>query len=400
LRVIIVNDYAWVNGGASKVALGSAQGLLAAGVDVEVFAGSSSAEAADAKFPTRSLGQEHFSKVGGLPGARQGMWNTTAAREFSAFLKGRSAADTIIHVHSCRDVLSPSVVRMAKDLGFKVVYTVHDYGIGCPYGGFYDYKEDAICPRRGLSWACLTARCNAGSYAKKLYIYGKQAVQVTRGGLPKRVDAFAFVSEFSLRILRSYLPAHALVEVVPNPIEVERQPPAPLDGDYFLFVGRLTAEKDPVTLARAAAAKGFTVKFAGEGPMAPLLKEIYPEAELLGWQASADVQRLMRNAKALVFPSRWYEAQPLTVAEAMANGVPVIVSDACSGREPIEASGGGLVFRTGDVEDLASKMRALDDVSLRQRLAKAAYDSFWADPPTMARHVERLQGLYQRVLSA
>ena len=36
-HVVILNDFAYVNGGASQVALSSAQGLVSGGVDVTLF---------------------------------------------------------------------------------------------------------------------------------------------------------------------------------------------------------------------------------------------------------------------------------------------------------------------------------------------------------------------------
>jgi glycosyltransferase involved in cell wall biosynthesis len=41
---------------------------------------------------------------------------------------------------------------------------------------------------------------------------------------------------------------------------------------------------------------------------------------------AADVAQLMKEARALVFPSRWYEGQPMVVLEAFAAGLPVLAS--------------------------------------------------------------------------
>jgi hypothetical protein len=36
---------------------------------------------------------------------------------------------------------------------------------------------------------------------------------------------------------------------------------------------------------------------------------------------------------------------------------------------------------------------------LAARLSRGAYESYWRDPPTLARHVERLTGLYRDMLA-
>ena len=85
--------------------------------------------------------------------------------------------------------------------------------------------------------------------------------------------------------------------------------------------------------AEAARKIGMIPTYVGDGPIAHEIAARYPEARMLGWMDPAGVHRAMRAARALVFPSLWFEGQPLTVMEAKGLGVPVIVSDACAGRE-------------------------------------------------------------------
>jgi glycosyltransferase involved in cell wall biosynthesis len=70
----------------------------------------------------------------------------------------------------------------------------------------------------------------------------------------------------------------------------------------------------------------------------------------------AEVQREMKRASLLVFPSIWYEGLPLTIVEAYAAGLPVLAGrlGAMSG---LVASGEtGLHFIPGDGADLAAKL--------------------------------------------
>ena len=68
--------------------------------------------------------------------------------------------------------------------------------------------------------------------------------------------------------------------VIPNAVDVERAPRAPLAGDppHLVTVGRLAAPKDPLTLVRALAALGprpYSLAFIGDGRDRPRV-----EAEL------------------------------------------------------------------------------------------------------------------------
>jgi glycosyltransferase involved in cell wall biosynthesis len=139
--------------------------------------------------------------------------------------------------------------------------------------------------------------------------------------------------------------------------------------------------------------------FVGDGPAAAELRAKYPDARLLGWQSGPAVREAIRAARALVFPSLWYEGQPLTVLEAKGLGTPVIVSDGCAGREEIEDGVAGLWFKGGDLDALTQALVRLRDDALIIRLSRGAYASFWSDPPTPTRHVERLTAIYGAMLA-
>ena len=107
----------------------------------------------------------------------------------------------------------------------------------------------------------------------------------------------------------------------------------------------------------------------------------------------------LRQASALVFPSVWYEGLPLSVLEAQGLGVPVIVSDACAGRESVVDGVTGLWFKSGDVDDLARALATTRDGNTMRAMSNAAYCHFWADPPTLDAHLGKLTALYRDVLN-
>jgi glycosyltransferase involved in cell wall biosynthesis len=163
-------------------------------------------------------------------------------------------------------------------------------------------------------------------------------------------------------------------------------------------VGRISTEKGAPIFAEAARRAGIRPVFVGDGPQQAELAARYPEAAMLGWRDGPAVHALMREARALVFPSVWYEGQPLTVYEALACGTPVIVSDACAGREAVEDGENGFWFRSGDPEALAAHLRRLQDDALAMRMKRNAYDRYWSAPLTLDAHLDRLLGVYDAVM--
>ena len=68
---------------------------------------------------------------------------------------------------------------------------------------------------------------------------------------------------------------------------------------------------------------------------------------------------LMKDARALLFPSVWYEGFPMVLGEAYAIGLPVIASDLGSMSSLIDHGRTGLHFRPGDPEDLAAQVERI-----------------------------------------
>ncbi len=91
-----------------------------------------------------------------------------------------------------------------------------------------------------------------------------------------------------------------------------------------------------------------------------------------GLVPSGEVAAAMRALHAFVLPShttpRWKEQFGRVLVEAMASGVPPVGSS--SGEIPNVIGDGGLVFREGDVADLAAQLqRLIDEPALRATLA-------------------------------
>jgi glycosyltransferase involved in cell wall biosynthesis len=120
---------------------------------------------------------------------------------------------------------------------------------------------------------------------------------------------------------------------------------------------------------------------------------------VVGWLKPEGVLAKLEKARALVFPSLWYEMQPLVVLEALARGVPAIVASTSSARELVEDGVTGLWFRGGDAGDLAEKMKTvMKDDGLAAKLGRAAYRKYWERPRSVKTQVDKLLMVYRSML--
>ena len=401
MKIVIVADHAHVNGGQAKVSIESAKGLAARGHHVVYFAavGPIDPGLAAANVETIVLDQPDVTSAQSLTRfGVQWLWNVAAARKLSEVLNACDPRTTIVHVHAWAKALSPSIGPVLKRAQMPRVFTMHEYYLACPNGGFYDYPVAKPCLREPMSVACVAHNCDSRTYARKLMRVGRHLL-MQQSGMLSSLDHVITISRLQRDVLQPYLPKSVQYHDIGNPIDVAplgQKPDAPL-GD-FIFVGRISAEKGAGIFAEAARRAGKTAIFVGDGPAAAELKSSHPEAVVLGWKSPQEVKTLMRAARALVFPSVWYEGQPLTVLESLALGTPVIVSDVCAGREAVNDGMNGLWFKSADPDSLADALTKLSDDSVAREMSRAAYDLYWAAPLTLDQHLDALIALYQRAL--
>lgn len=403
MHVVIVLDQAHINGGQAKVALDSAFGLKARGHVPVVFAASGPVmpELAAAGIEVICLGQHEFVQdPSKAAAALRGLWNFEAKKALAAVLARMPKGDSLVHLHGYAKSLSSSIVPAIRASGLPVLYTMHEYYLLCPNGGFYNYRENRHCTLSPLSTACWKTHCDTRSYGFKLWRGARGVVSNTLADVFGTLTDIAHFHDFQKQIIAPHLPATVRFHEIANPVEARDPGPKsnPASGD-FVFVGRLSTEKGCPLFAEAAAKAGVVPAFVGDGPAAEDLKRRYPQAKFHGWQDAAGVRKALREARCLVFPSLWYEGQPLTVLESLAMGTPVIAGDGSAGRESVVDGVTGLWFRQADVDDLAAKMVLMRDDARLAAMSEAAYQRYWAAPFTLDRHVARLEQVYGDLLA-
>ncbi len=401
MHVIIILDHAHVNGGQAKVALDSAVGLRRRGHRVTVFAavGPVDPSLAQAGVEVVYLGQSDVHSTGSkLAFAVQALWNVEAAAALRRLLDGCDPADTMIHVHGWAKALSPAIGRPIAASGLPSVYTMHEFFLVCPNGGFYIYPRQEVCRLAPMSAACIATNCDSRSYPRKAWRVARQFGLNHVSRLKDAARHVITISRLQYDVTHPYMPADTVWHRVDNPIDADDPgPKAPGAAGPFLYVGRLSPEKGVHLFLEAARRLGIEAHVAGDGPSAEELRAAYPQARFLGWKNGAEVRALMREARALVFPSVWYEGQPLTVYEALAMGTPVIVSDACAGREAVEHGVTGLHFPSQNVDGLAAALARLSDDDVAREMGQAAYARYWARPLSLERYLDRLEEVYAAV---
>lgn len=219
--------------------------------------------------------------------------------------------------------------------------------------------------------------------------------------LLRRFDGFLYVGRRSREYLLHYGAPEGRVFFSPHCVdnqafsrasEAARKAKRAGGRRRLLFAGKLIERKRPFDLLRAAAqmqGSDVEVAFAGSGELEDALRRAAAStgvaATFHGFVNQSALPAIYASADVLVLPSDGLETWGLVVNEAMACGVPAVVSDAVGcGPDLVEAGKTGAVFPLGDVASLA----------------KAIEDVLALDPVATARHLAERMAIYSPARAA
>lgn len=116
-----------------------------------------------------------------------------------------------------------------------------------------------------------------------------------------------------------------------------------------------------------------------------------PAIAFCGVFPNSEIAEVMEGIDILVVPSLWFENTPLVVYSAQAAGRPVIASNLPGISIVITHDVNGLLFETGNVDDLAGQLcRAIADPGLIARLGAAC-----TPPKSTAEYVDELVAVWE-----
>ena len=308
-----------------------------------------------------------------------------AARELDA---------SVVHVHNMQPLVGPRGLAAARSAGARVLLHLHNLRLFCAIG--VAARDGGPCFRchgrntlPGLVLNCRSSLPEAAAYAAALWAHQPRVFDnVDRLLVPSNWAAgqLALLGAPAQRIevLPHYLPAEAVAER------------SRADGAaHALVAARLAPEKGLEAAVEAAAGSGVPLVVAGEGPEREGLErradELRAPVSFVGRVGREEMGRLLREAGALLLPSRYHEFSPYAVLEAMAAGVPVL--GAAVGGVP-ELVGPDRVLPRGDTPALTERLRDLWSDPERRRVEGNALIARVRRNHSEERFTERLLALY------
>ncbi len=399
-NVIIVNDFAHVNGGVGQVAFSSAKELSHRGYNVVLFTAVSPIDESleiDGVKVVCLAQKDILTEKNRLRAIVQGCWNKKAYDAFKDLLRVYCPSDTIIHLHGWMKALSPSVLAVTAKTNFKVVLTLHDYFTFCPNGGLFNYQSKKICEVKPSSVACLCTNCDARNYPQKVWRYVRQMFQNYFLRKNKNLT-IVYISDTNRRVSELALKGIAKKWCfVQNPVSLVNEVIDISNNDKYLFMGRLSEEKGCVLFCQAIKDLNLKGVVIGDGYLRGKLERDFPNIEFKGWLSGTEKHDVIKEAKCFVFPSLWYEGAPLTIVEMKSCGLPAIVPNKCSASEEIKDGVTGYVFEYGNLDSLKAAILKFENSNI-VNFQENVTNSFDATKYSRACHVDSLLSVYNDAL--
>jgi glycosyltransferase involved in cell wall biosynthesis len=315
-------------------------------------------------------------------------WNPGSARAVRRVAE-RLRPD-VAHVHNTWFALSPAVLPALRRAGVPVVATLHNYRLLCANGQLF--REGRPCEDcvGGNPWTGVRHRCYRDSAVLSVPAAATITLHARRGTWQRDVDLLLAPTAFARALLvRGGLPAER-IRVKPNFVADPGPRTVPAARSRtLLYVGRLAEQKGVDVLLEAWVRRAdpeLELLVVGDGPLGEALERRGASGVRFEGRLPPDAVRArMLSARALVFPSRSYEVQPLVVLEALAAGLPVLASALGALPELLEPLGPAWTVADGTASAWASALGRLHDpqsVAKASAAARARYEASFT--PTIA----------------
>lgn len=389
-----------LNGGQAQVAIESACILAESGYEVLYFAACGPVDQRLKRdgIEVMCLDQHDIlSDPNRHRAALRGLWNRKVATALHEVCAAADPTSTVLHCHGFAKALSPSIGPTLTHGPIRSVFTMHEFFLACPNGGFYDYQKDEICTRRALGVSCLTTNCDVRHIGHKGWRVARQMVVKKYAGMPSGLSDIIYISNLQKKIMSPYFGNKTRLHYVPNPMSSSGSAVNASANSIFLFIGRLSPEKGACLFAEAARKAGVPAVFVGDGSEREAVLSINPDATVTGWLDREEVADWIGRARCVVFPSVWYETFGLVAYEALFRQVPVICGTWNAAAEAVEDCRNGLLFQTPDSDALAESITALKNPD-HPVFSGITSSKFIATAPLdhLARLVEVYEGLLDR----
>jgi len=372
MRILLVNKFHYLKGGSEKYYFEVAELLKQHGHEVAFFSmeNEKNIKTDCSEYFVKSIDLNSNNKLKALDVIYSNENKKLMKRALDEF------KPDIVHVNNFQRQLSASIIDAIKEKNIPIVYTAHDLQAICPNIVMLDSNND-ICNKckNGKYFHCIKGKCIKNSTLKSL-LGGIEGYYYRFRNLYNKIDfiitpSIFYEGELKKDGIKNVKGLHNFILLEDYEVETE-------DNGYLLYIGRISKEKGIFDLVRAMKNNNQKLYIAGSGPekenVEKLIKDekLEERVKILGFLIASEVKDDVRKSRAVVVPSVWYENCPYSVLETIAIGKPIIGADIGGIPELVIENENGLLFESGNSEDLSRKIDLMYDDKLYKKFCEGS----------------------------
>jgi len=284
-------------------------------------------------------------------------WNFPVEKELDKVIK--EFKPDLVYSQNIYPLINPSVYHLFKRYGIPVVQQVSNYRLFCPKMTlFRDNHVCQDCVNRRFPYPSVIHACyqnsRVASMVFSLAVFFHKVI-----GTFEIVKHYVFLSKF----VKDYHTEHRLLKSskltdISTPFFGKSNKSVVRQGDFFLFVGRLSEEKGILFLLEAFEKIGDAkLVMVGDGPYKGFVKRFVKRQKNITYYENMPREKvfvLMKKAKAVIIPSLGFDVLPNVLIEAYAHHRPVIVPFFAGFKNLVTEGKTGLFYKAGSKESLRS----------------------------------------------
>lgn len=302
----------------------------------------------------------------------------------------------IVHCHNIVPLIGFSTYLAASKNNIPVVQSLHNYRYLCPGGTFVRNGNICrVCIKSGLNNA-LKYGCYRNSKIQTFFLVIALKIHRKKGTFQK-IKAYLVPTEFNKSLFKGFIPEN---KIYVKPYSVESKRLQCVKQDYYVYVARIERMKGIYVAVEAFIKSGKRLLVLGIGDDEEQVRELVKEhkadnIEFVGQKSYEEMQKLIAGAKALIFPTQWYEGLPMTIVESFAQGTPVIGSNMGNVGNEIVDGYNGFKFSYQSADALNEAIQRLENAS-SDNLAYNCIKTYEEKYSTESDY-NRLINIYQKV---
>lgn len=364
MKILMVNKFLYPNGGSETYLFGLGEYFQKQGHEVQYFGMDHEKRIVRNALNLYTTNMDfHSGKIQKLLYPFRIIYSLDARKKIRKILN--HFRPDAVHLNNINFQITPAVIdeidsyRKKNKCKLTIIYTAHDYQWICPNHMLKIPETGELCMKctGGRVFECYKNKCIHNSKIKSLlgsiealtYKIMKTYAKVDKIICPsyfmkEQLDKSGILSDKTV-VMHNFIEKSGIFN------DVERK--------YILYMGRYSEEKGIKTLLKVCEEiQQVSFVFAGSGPLEEDVNSV-DNVINKGFLTGEELISTIQGAKALIYPSEWYENCPLSVMEAIANGTPVITSDLGGLPELVEEGITGKIFHYGNEFDMKEKILEL-----------------------------------------